>query len=289
MAQEAVDELFGYLKEAWKKDNHLCCDMAEEAVFDCIMNSTDENPESLALSKSYQSPRVSIHQHLERHHLTMFLHKLRMDLMIALLLDDLVLRCGPEVQYALLNTGGRVLMSEPGCSAQSAHNDFKIRYSPDGTAVPNCSLFVMWTGRDAASVVVCTGFHVACARFQMLLDEAERDVRVDGGDHDTIAGLNEVLCGRPPSARVVIPPYFAFVARGDVVHAGDAHSGPDIGLRYHVHCRSNHDEVLNTCSRNPSSTSSAFSLRPLMTLNIAFLCYTQLHLVLSMIRLQHIT
>jgi hypothetical protein len=251
MAQEDVDELFGFLKEAWKKDKHLCCDMAEEAVFDCIINSMDVSPEALARSKRYQTPRVSIHQHLERHHPTMFLHKLRMDLMTALLLEELGFRCGPEVQYALPNTGGRVLMSEPGCPAQPAHTDFKIRYNPDGTAVANCSLFVMWTGREAASVVVWTGSHVACARFQMLLDEAERDVRVDGGDHDTIAGLEEVLCGRQPSARVVIPPYSAFVARGDVVHAGDAHSGPDIGLRYHVHCRSNHDEVLNNVFMKP--------------------------------------
>jgi hypothetical protein len=56
---------------------------------------------------------------------------------------------------------------------------------------------------------------------------------------------------RKCSARVVIPPYSSFVARGYVVHAGDAHSGPDIGLRYHVHCRSNHDGVLKNVFMKP--------------------------------------
>jgi hypothetical protein len=46
----------------------------------------------------------------------MFLDKLCMDLMTAMILEELLqgFKCGPEVQYALPSTGGRVLMSEPG-------------------------------------------------------------------------------------------------------------------------------------------------------------------------------
>jgi hypothetical protein len=69
----------------------------------------------------------------------------------------------------------------------------------------------------------------------------------------------------------MIPAYSAFVARGDVVHAGDAHDGTDIRLRYHAHCRSNYDTVLNNVK--PSYSSSVFFLRLLVSLNFALLCY----------------
>jgi hypothetical protein len=252
MAQADVDELFGFFRDAWKKDQHLCCDKAEKPVFDTIVNSKDRSAAALARSKRYQTPRVSIHQHLEKHHPTMFLLKLRMDVVTAMLLEELNFKSGSEVQYVLPNTGGRLLMSSPGCPAQPAHTDFKIRYKADGTAVANFSLFVILTGREAASVLMWTGSHMACAHLQMLLDTAERKASRDGKlELDAIGALEEELCAGQPSTRVMIPPYSAFVARGDVVHAGDAHDGTDIGLRYHVHCRSNHDAVLNNVFMKP--------------------------------------
>jgi hypothetical protein len=115
---------------------------------------------------------------------------------------------------------------------------------------------------------------MACAHLQMLLDTAERKAPRDGKlELDAIGALEDELCAGQSSTRVMIPPYSAFVARGDVVHAGDAHDGTDIGLRYHVHCRSNHDAVLNNVYMKHFIQLSVFSLRLLVSLNFALLCY----------------
>jgi hypothetical protein len=241
-----------FFRDAWKKDQHRCCDKAEKPVFDTIVNSEDRSAAALARPKRYQTPRVSIHQHLEKHPPTMFLHKLRMDVVTAMLLEELIFNSGSEVQYVLPNTGGRLLMSEPGCPVQSAHTDFKIRYNVDGTAAENFSLFVFLAGREAARVLMCTWSHMACAHLQMLLDAADcKAPRDRKHEHDAIGALEDELCAGLPSTRVLIPPYSAFFARGDVVHAGHAHDGTDIGLRYHVHCRFNHDAVLNNVLIKP--------------------------------------
>jgi hypothetical protein len=67
-------------------------------VFDTIFNSEDRSAAALAQSKRCQAPRVSIHQHLEKHHPTMFLHKLRMDVVTAMLVEELSFKSGSEVQ-----------------------------------------------------------------------------------------------------------------------------------------------------------------------------------------------
>jgi hypothetical protein len=46
-------------------------------------------------------------------------------------------------------------------------------------------------------------------------------------------------------------PYSALIARGDLVHAGDAHAGPEPNLRFHVHVTAGKDAVLNTIGIRP--------------------------------------
>jgi hypothetical protein len=47
--------------------------------------------------------------------------------------------------------------------------------------------------------------------------------------------------------RVTIPPYSAFIARGDLVHAGDSsvRTGESVELRMHIHCTSDKDSLKN--------------------------------------------
>jgi hypothetical protein len=47
--------------------------------------------------------------------------------------------------------------------------------------------------------------------------------------------------------RVTIPPYSDFIARGDLVHAGDSSSpkGKSVELRMHIHCTSDKDALKN--------------------------------------------
>jgi hypothetical protein len=92
-------------------------------------------------------------------------------------------------------------MSEPVCPGQPAHTDFKTRYKADGTAVANFSLFVILTGREAASVLMRTESNMACARFQMLLDAAERKAPRDGTHELDATGALEESSARVSPAR----------------------------------------------------------------------------------------
>jgi hypothetical protein len=80
----------------------------------------------------------------------MFEIKLKLDLAAALVLRDLGMK-----EHSLPDTGGRLLLSEPGCTAQPLHTDYAVRYAESGGIVRDCSYFVMYSGREAQPSLCC--------------------------------------------------------------------------------------------------------------------------------------
>ena len=209
MSRADVDELFGFFREAWNKDGHLCCASADTVAFDTIVNSHDVSQTALSSSKRRQTPRVSIHQHLESYHRSVFKLKLRLDALCALLLSELTVESRTTCTYSIPRTGARLLLSEPDCTLQPPHTDFPVRYTQSGGAVPDPSYFLILTGSESASVVVWPGSHEVVAFFERTL-EACRTHNYPPGTllkrrRDVDEQENE-LCGSLPSQRVAIPP-----------------------------------------------------------------------------------
>lgn len=256
MSRADVDELFGFFREAWNKDGHLCCASADTVSFDTIVNSHDVSQTTLDSSKRRQTPRASIHQHLESYHRRVFKLKLRLDAVCALLLSELSVESRTTCTYSIPRTGARLLLSEPECPLQPPHTDFPVRYTQSGAPVPDPSYFLILTGSESASVVVWPGSHEVVAYFERTL-EACRTHNFPPGTlikrrRDVDEQENE-LCRSLPSQRVAIPPYSTFVCRGDLVHAGDAHGGAEVAIRAHIHCTANKDIVYNNVFMKPFS------------------------------------
>jgi hypothetical protein len=54
------------------------------------------------------------------------------------------------------------------------------------------------------------------------------------------------LCGDLKPQQVNIPPFSAFIGRGDLAHAGDAYNRPESTVSNHVHCTATHDMFANS-------------------------------------------
>jgi hypothetical protein len=249
LARIEMDLILDFSKRAFKNDGGKCCSHAPKPAFAKITNSFENTEAARLTSMRYQSERESFHQHLEERHGVMFEIKLKLDLAAALLLRDLGMK-----EHSLPDTGGRLLLSEPGCTAQPPHTDYAVRYTESGGIVRDCSYFVMFSGREGATILVWPGSHHTAATFQRYTDMLVTDRRNASlliKNSKDLNRMEEAICGELKPQRVTMQPYSAFIGRGDLVHAGDAHAGPEPHLRTHVHVTASQDKVLNIIGIRP--------------------------------------
>jgi hypothetical protein len=162
MSRDDVNDLFDFFKATFLKDDGKFCDNGHIA-FAQILNTEDTTDAARDASLRFQTSVESIHQHLEKFHPDLFRLKLRLDIVAALLLKELRVEFSPTCNYRLPNTGGRRLLSAPGCSAQVPYTDYKVRYMENGREVFDPSYFVIQTVRDNASLLVWPGSHHVAA------------------------------------------------------------------------------------------------------------------------------
>lgn len=253
MSRDDVNTLLDFFKATFLKEDGKCCDDGPIA-FAPILNTEDTTDAARDASLRFQTSMDSIHQHLEKSHPELFRLKLRLDIVAALLLKELRVESSPTCNYRLPNTGGRLLLSAPGCSAQVPHTDYKVRYLENGREVFDPSYFVIQTGRDNASLLVWPGSHHIAAEFERFADACKANETNPGvlvHDKLTLQTYEKRLCGDLKPQQVHIPPFSAFIGRGDLVHAGDAHNGPEPTVRTHVHCTATRDMLANSIFIRP--------------------------------------
>ena len=150
------------------------------------------------------------------------------DVCIAVLVDRFAVP-GRGQLYSLPKTGARLLLSATGCSAQSTHTDFADRSAQRGVPVDDPSFFVVMTGNQGASLQVVPGSHKIAARVEHLLKR--------GGHDESAKVMADALCDFAKIKPLKIPPYSLFIARGDLVHGGDAHpeTETEFNIRFHTY------------------------------------------------------
>jgi hypothetical protein len=107
---------------------------------------------------------------------------------------------------------------------------------------------------DAATVLVWVGSHTLYGSLNGLVESAKEK---SAGSSESAAEMKAMVSAHKQAnqdymrtiklLRVTIPPYSAFIARGDLVHAGDfsARTGKSVELRMHIHCTSDKDSLKN--------------------------------------------
>ena len=233
MSRRSVDQLFQHFSLAFENETKACCS-GERAVacWDKIYNDGSD------MAVRFQTPREAIYQHLERSHPELFEAKLRLDLLLAVLLEELSIEDSSKNSYLIPKTGARLLLGAPGCTPQQPHTDFEVRFGEFGACAPDPSYFMVVTGADWASILAWPSSHRLVSSFDYYSSTAKGD--------DVIAEIErweaiEYSAQKPQ--RVSIPPYSAFVGRGDLVHAGDGRDGPKPAVRAHIHCVATKDKV----------------------------------------------
>jgi hypothetical protein len=236
VATAEVDKLFNHFKEIASGAAFACpCGFREDGpCLGSISNEDSDNPCSNKLR--FQTPRAAFHQHLERKHENLFDIKLRLDMLAAQLLRELGIGEGDTSMHRIPLTGGRILVSAPGCTAQPPHTDYRVR----GSSLDPPSYFVMFAGSEGASLVVWPASHCLAGFFE------HRTAGLGSGHpgRRAVAELEILLCQQLQSHRVRIPPYAALVARGDLVHAGDSLAADKpVNVRLHIHCTAPSDTL----------------------------------------------
>jgi hypothetical protein len=163
MSRDDVNALFHFFKATFLKEDGKWCD--GPVALAQILNTEDTTYAARDASLRFQISVESIHQRLEKSHPDLFRLKLRLDSVAALLLKELRVESSPTCNYRLPNTGGLLLLLEPGCSAQVPHTDYKVRYMVNGREGFDPAYFVIQTGRDNASLLVWPGSHHVAAEF----------------------------------------------------------------------------------------------------------------------------
>jgi len=234
MSRQSVDQLFQHFATAFGDEKKSCCSGdAAEVCWDRIHNDGSDKPQR------FQTPREAIHQHLEKHHPELFEAKLRLDLLLAVLLDELSVHESRKSSYFIPRTGARLLLSAPGCPPQQPHTDFEVRFTEFGAAVPDPSYFMVVTGGEAASILAWPASHHLVSSFDYFSSQAKGSAEAD------VSREEEMEYSAQKPQRVSIPPYSAFVGRGDLVHAGDGHDGDKPAVRAHIHCVATKDKVVD--------------------------------------------
>ncbi|MCX8500979.1 MAG: hypothetical protein ORO03_04725 [Alphaproteobacteria bacterium] len=248
LSHTEVDELFDFCRKAFSTPGGKCCASALEPAFGTIFNAPEGVEEPADTPGRHQSNRHSFHQHLEGHHEALFKIKLKLDVSVAIIGQFLKIR-----NCRLPKSGGRLLLSEPGCTAQPPHCDYKVRFSSTGTPVSDGSYFMMHSGRDGAKVLVWPASHNTVTKLDwMKRNQTElNDSSLQTMSRRDIERLGTDFFQQQKPMEVVIPPYSMYVARGDVVHAGAAHNGPEPNVRCHVHLTSVKDKTLNNVVMRP--------------------------------------
>jgi hypothetical protein len=134
MSRDDVKTLLDLFKATFLKEDGKCCDDGPIAFLQ-ILNTEDTTDAARDASLQFQTSVESIHHHWNKSHPDLFKLKLRLDIVAALLLNELRVESSPTCNYRLPNTGGRLLLSAPGCNAQVPHTDYKVRYMEDGREV----------------------------------------------------------------------------------------------------------------------------------------------------------
>jgi hypothetical protein len=162
---------------------------------------------------------------------------------------------GPRIQSCSwpAHRNSRLLLSEPGCTLQPPHWDYKVRFSSTGTPVSDGSYFMMHSGRDGAKFLAWPASHDTVTKLDWMKrnQTAVNDFGLQTLSRRDMEGLGTDFFQRQKPMEVVIPPYSMYVARGDVVHAGAAHNGPETNVRFHVHLTSAKDKTLNNVVLRP--------------------------------------
>jgi hypothetical protein len=246
-----ADKLFLHYEKAAKVATWKCCADGPK-MNDSIHNEDVRQDQRLR----HQATNEGL-EHLRVSHPEVYKLKLRLDVSAAILFDDFGIRTKPTAKYLIPRTGGRMLVTYPGCRPQKPHTDFKPRFgSSRGKVVtsPNPSYFAIFTAKNEATVLVWVASHQLYARLSGL---AERAGQTSTDPNDSAAEdspsvasqkqANKDLMRTIKPMRVTIPPYSAFIARGDLVHAGDSSSpkGKSVELRMHIHCTSDKDALKN--------------------------------------------
>jgi hypothetical protein len=124
----------------------------------------------------------------------------------------------------------------------------------NGREVLDPSYFVIQTGRDNASLLVWPGSHHVSAEFERFSDACKAKEANPGllvHDKLTLQNNEKRLCGDLKPQQVNIPPFSAFIGRGDLVHAGDAYNGAEPTVRNNVHCSATRDKLANNIFIKP--------------------------------------
>ena len=238
-----VDELFEFSRTAFSTPDGKCYASAQDCAFTKIFNSEEGTEAAQNTPGRYQSNRHSYHQHLETHHEALFKIKLKLDVSVAIIGQSLSTR-----NCSLPRSGGRLLLSEPGCQAQPPHCDYRVRASSTGSAVSDCSYFMMHSGRDGAKVLAWPASHHTVTKLDWM-KRSKAGVNDSGPltlTRRKMERLGADFFQQQKPTEVFIPPYSVYVARGDLVHAGAAHDGSEPNVRSHVHLTSAKDKTLNS-------------------------------------------
>jgi hypothetical protein len=196
-------------------------------------------------------------EHLRVSHPEVYKFKLRLDVAAAILFDDFGIKTRPTAKYQIPRTGGRMLVTYPGCRFQKPQTYFKLGFFSairEHSAAPHPSYFAILTAMDAATVLVCVALHTLYASLTGLVERAKEN---SAGSSESAAEMKAKVSANKQAnqdymrtikpLKVTIPPYSAFIARGDLVHAGDssALTGESVELRVHIHCTSALDSLNN--------------------------------------------
>jgi cell wall-associated NlpC family hydrolase len=117
----------------------------------------------------------------------------------------------------------------------------------------DCSYFMMHAGRDGMQVLVwpATHYDVAWVDWAKVTDRIfanGSDVAMSKRAIDRV--VSRLWSERKPM-KLVVPPYGVFLCRGDVLHAGAEHNGPDPNVRCHTHLTVPKDKTLNAVEMRP--------------------------------------
>jgi hypothetical protein len=247
-SRASIDRLFRHFRSAFSQTEMKCCgggggggvpadidrdeNPGKPVCWISICNQADGDEPSERNSLRFQTPLEAIHQHLEMAHPVLFRAKLSLDVLAALILKGLLIEDSRRTSYRIPRTGARLLLSAPGCTAQPPHTDFPVSYSAQGRHVADPSYFMILTGKESATVRVWPGSHRVVAIFEYAKQNASAT------DRQELDVLEAEWCGRLMPTTVSIPAYSCFVARGDLVHAGDSNSTETPAIRAHIHCMS---------------------------------------------------
>jgi hypothetical protein len=199
ITRAGVDELFEHFRYACEDPELRCCEN-EQPCFASIRNDNDMDS---GPAKRYQTTNGAL-EHVRLVHPAIYKLEIRLDMAAAIVLDKLRVQTSHRCTYSTPRTGGRLLLTLPGCLAQKPYSDFQVR-SDGGRSVMDPFYFTIQTGSEEASLLVWPASHHICATFEHMLTAKNGDAQERARTAAEKRAEAEFVKALKPQ-RVIIPP-----------------------------------------------------------------------------------